>query len=61
MKKIMIILAAAVLLFGFSGQAMANFADGDLIQVIYQTGVTTGNEYITDLGQFGTLTVPNHD
>ncbi len=58
MKKIMIILAAAALLFGCGGQAMANFADGDLIQVIYQTGVTTGNEYITDLGQFGTLTAP---
>ncbi len=56
MKKIIMLLAVAVLMFGFSGQAMAAFADGDLIQVIYQTGVNNGNEYITDLGSFGALT-----
>ncbi|MBI5237031.1 MAG: hypothetical protein HY887_01220 [Deltaproteobacteria bacterium] len=51
MKRIvMILLAAAVPLFGFSGQAMAYFTDGDLIRVVYQKG--GANEVATDLGAF---------
>jgi hypothetical protein len=48
MKKIMVLFAAAMLLFGFSGQAMASFAAGDLIQVVYQAG--GASEMATDLG-----------
>src|SRR5208283_722283 len=50
MKKIMMFLAATMLLFGVSGQAMANFAQGDLIQVVYQTNGSY--EVATDLGAF---------
>lgn len=48
MKKIVMLLIAAVMLFGVSGQAMAAFSDGDLIQVVYQKGGTA--EVATDLG-----------
>src|SRR5271169_6476145 len=48
MKKIIVLFAAAMLLFGFSGQAMAYFADGDLIRVVYDSATST--EVATDLG-----------
>ncbi|MDA8091394.1 MAG: hypothetical protein M0Z61_14395 [Nitrospiraceae bacterium] len=54
MKKLIVLFAAAVLLLGFSGQAMAYFANGDLIQVVYQTGGTY--EVGTDLGAFNLTT-----
>lgn len=49
MKRIMMLLVVAMLLLGVSGQAMAYFTAGDLIQVVYKAG-GTGNEVLTDLG-----------
>lgn len=54
MKKIMMLLIAAVMLFGVTGQAMAYFASGDLIQVVYQKGGSM--EVATDLGAFDPTT-----
>lgn len=51
MKKIMMLLAATMLLLGLNGQAMAYFANGDLIQVVY-SGST---EIATDEGSLATL------
>lgn len=51
------VLLAAMLLLGFTGQAMAYFTAGDLIQVVYQAG-GTGNEVLTDLGAVSTTTGP---
>jgi hypothetical protein len=49
MKKTLLILAAvAMLMVGLAGQALAYFAEGDLIQVVYNTGGT--KEVMTDLG-----------
>lgn len=48
------LLAAMVLVLGLSGQAMAYFADGDLIQVVYQKGGTY--EVATDLGPISGIT-----
>ncbi len=56
MKKIIMLLAVAVLMFGFSGQAMATTVYGDLIQVIYKTNSSTTTEYVTDLGSLSSLT-----
>jgi len=50
MKRIVMFFAAAMLLFGISGQALASFAAGDLIQVVYST--TDSYEVATDLGAF---------
>ena len=49
MKKFTIFFAAMLLLFCVSGQAVAYFSSGDLIQVVYKSG-GTGNEVLTDLG-----------
>lgn len=54
MKKIMMLLIAAVMLFGVSGQAMASYSQGDLIQVVYQMGGSM--EVATDLGAFAPTT-----
>jgi hypothetical protein len=54
MKRIMMLLIAAVMLFGVTGQAMAAFTNGDLIQVVYQQGGTS--EVATDLGAFSSTT-----
>ncbi len=54
MKKIMMLLAVTMLLFGFNGQAMAYFAQGDLIQVVYSTAGSY--EVATDLGAFAPTT-----
>jgi len=55
MKRSLLFLAATtVSLFGFSGQAMAYFNDGSLIQVVYQTN--GAYEVATDLGNFSTYT-----
>jgi hypothetical protein len=51
MKKIMMLLAATMLLLGVNGQAMAYFSNGDLIQVVY-SGAT---EIATDEGSLATL------
>src|SRR5208283_1868111 len=54
MKKMAMLLAVTMLIFGVSGQAMANFAQGDLIQVVYQTNGSY--EVATDLGAFAPTT-----
>ncbi len=48
MKRVVMLLMAALLLFGMSGQAMAYFEEGHLIQVVYERGGT--KEIVTDLG-----------
>lgn len=48
------LLIAVVMMFGVSGQAMAAFQDGDLIQVVYQRG--GAYEVATDLGVFNSTT-----
>jgi len=58
MKKFVILFAAAMLLLGMTGQAMASFAQGDLIQVIY-SGVS-GQETATDEGSIASLST-THD
>jgi hypothetical protein len=57
MKRILMLMMVALVMFGVSGQAMASFNDGDLVRVVYQ-GSGTGTEYVTDLGNFSTLTSP---
>src|SRR5208337_256966 len=54
MKRIAMFFAAAMLLFGISGQALASFAAGDLIQVVYSS--TDSYEVATDLGAFSWTT-----
>jgi len=56
MKKIMMLLAAAMLVFSFSGQAAAYFGEGSLIQVVYERGGT--KEIVTDLGTEWALSNP---
>ena len=59
MKKIVILLAVTVLLFGFSAQAMASFADGDLVRVVFSTSnQATMYEVGTSLGNVLSLTNP---
>ncbi len=58
MKKIMMLLIVGLLMLGVSGQAMAAFNEGDLIRVVY-TGTGSGTEYLTDLGNFSSLTSYN--
>ena len=55
MKKIMMLFAVSMLLLGATGQAMAYFTAGDLIEVVYQIG-GMGNEVLTDLGSASTWT-----
>ena len=50
MKKILGIMAAGALLFGFAGQSMASVNLGDLIQVIYENPSVGSTEVVTDLG-----------
>jgi hypothetical protein len=57
MKRILMLMMVALVMFGVSGQAMASFNDGDLLRVVYQ-GAGAGQEYVTDLGAFSTLTSP---
>ncbi len=53
MKKIVTIMAAALLTLGAAANAMAYFANGDLIQVAYVRGGT--NEVATDLGSISNV------
>src|SRR5574341_1577011 len=57
MKKILMLMIVAVLMLGISGQAMASFEEGHLIRVVY-SGTGAGTEYVTDLGDFLSLTSP---
>lgn len=54
MKKILMLLVVTMLLLGVKGQAMASFANGDLIRVVYSTSGTM--ETATDLGSISSLT-----
>ncbi len=47
-RKLLVVLAAFMFLFGVAGQAMAFFEDTELIRVVYQ--VNGPNEMATDLG-----------
>ncbi|MGO9017103.1 MAG: hypothetical protein ACLQVJ_02015 [Syntrophobacteraceae bacterium] len=53
MKKLLLVLAAGVLVFGAAGQAMAAFSAGDLIRISYDT--STGVEIATDFGSISSL------
>jgi len=54
-KKLFLIAATFMLMFSFAGQAMASFANGDLIQVVFTTD-GSGAEVATDLGSFTAIT-----
>jgi hypothetical protein len=49
MKKILMLLAVAMLMFGITGQAMAYFEDTHLIRVVYSSASDAPNEFGTDL------------
>jgi hypothetical protein len=53
-KKLVALLAAALMTVSFAGNAMAAFVQGDLIRVVYDT--VGSREYATDLGSWATLT-----
>ena len=56
-KKLLVFAAVFMLVLSFAGPAMADFAVGDLIEVVYQSG--TGNpEVAIDLGNMTALTTP---
>jgi|SRR5208283_5868248 hypothetical protein len=56
-KKLLVFAAVFMLVLSFAGQAMADFAVGDLIEVVYQSGA--GNpEVAIDLGNMSALTTP---
>jgi len=56
------LLAVGILVFGMTGQAMADlaFKTGDLIRIAYGVNASDGKsyEYATDLGNFASLTSP---
>jgi len=54
MKKFLVFALAAMLVVGFTGQAMAGYAYGDLVQYIYEGTTDTGNELNTGLGSVKT-------
>jgi hypothetical protein len=60
MKKILMLMAVAMLVLGISGQAMAAFVTTDLIRVVYGVGSDgKAYEYATDLGSVASsLTAP---
>src|SRR5271157_5778124 len=55
-KKIFVIVAAFMLLFGVTGQAMAYFTDYELIQVVSDLAAGSNKEVLTDLGHFNSTT-----
>jgi hypothetical protein len=52
-KKLVALLAAALLTVSFAGTALAAFVPGDLVRVVYDT--VGSKEYATDLGSWATL------
>ncbi len=54
-KKLLVFAAVLMLVLSVAGPAMASFAVGDLIEVVYQTD-GQGNEVATDLGSLTSLT-----
>ena len=56
MKKLLLLLAACLVVLGVAGKAKAEFAAGDLIRVVYQTSASGGTyEAATDLGSVALL------
>src|SRR6266516_3691618 len=53
MKKLVTIIAAALLTMGLAANAMASFNDGDLIRVVYNHGGSV--EVATDLGSISSI------
>ncbi len=53
-KKLVALLAAALMTVSFAGTAMAAFVQGDLIRVVYDS--VGAKEYATDLGSWATIT-----
>ncbi|MGO9687401.1 MAG: hypothetical protein ACLP2X_02470 [Syntrophobacteraceae bacterium] len=53
MKKLLVVLAAGLLVFGVAGQAKAAFSTGDLVRVMYDA--STGVEVATDMGSVSSL------
>ena len=58
MKKLLVVLAVCLLVFGVAGQAKAYFTDGDLIRVMYDS--STNVEIATDLGAISSLTTASN-
>jgi len=54
MKKIFGVICAAMLVFGLSGQALAAYDLGTLVQFIYEGTTDAGNEFNTGLGSVKT-------
>ncbi|MFZ0929501.1 MAG: hypothetical protein WAN11_12920 [Syntrophobacteraceae bacterium] len=56
MKKLLLILAACLVVLGVAGKAKAEFAAGDLIRVVYQTSASGGTyEAANDLGSVSSI------
>ncbi len=56
MKKLLLLLAACLVVLGVAGKAKAEFAAGDLIRVVYQTSASGGTyEAATDLGSVSSI------
>ena len=53
-KKLVALLAAALMTISFAGTAMAAFTDGELIRVVYDS--VGSKEYATDLGTWASVT-----
>ena len=53
MKKLLLVFAACLLVFGVASQAQAFFDTGDLVRAMYDS--QTGVEVVTDLGAISTL------
>ena len=53
-RKMVALLAAALMTISFAGTALASFGNGELIRVVYDTVGT--KEYATDLGNWATIT-----
>ena len=62
MKRLFVILAAAMLIVGVAGQAMASFEAGNLVLVTYEGDhdvVSSGNEAFYDLGSMDLSGLPS--
>jgi hypothetical protein len=53
MKKFLVVAAAAFLMMGLAGQAKADYANGDVIEVVYQA--SSQYEVATDIGSMTSL------
>ncbi len=55
MKKLLLVFAACLLVFGIASQAQASFNQGDLIRVVYDTTQNVTYETATDLGAISSI------